>query len=67
MSLGGIPIQVYNTTSYLYNVVNINSTIDASGLEQAFRKISGFEKVEVEKSGESKTGAKYVIYYIGYN
>ncbi len=67
MSLGGVPIQVYNTISYLYNVVNIPFSVDASGLEQAFRRIVGFENIEVEKNGDSKTGAKYVIYYIGYN
>jgi len=31
------------------------------------RRIVGFENVEVERSGDPNIGAKWIIYYIGYN
>ena len=44
-SLGGVPIQLYNSTSGLYSISNIPFNVDPTVLEQGLRRIVGFESV----------------------
>lgn len=44
-SLGGIPIQLYNSTSGLYSISSIPFNVDPAVLEQGLRRIVGFENV----------------------
>lgn len=44
-SIGGLPIQILNSTSGLYTISNIPFNVEASVLEQALRRIIGFENV----------------------
>jgi hypothetical protein len=66
-SLGGIPIQLLNSTSGLYSISDIPFNAESGAIEQALRNIIGFESVEVERSGDPLIGVKWIIYYIGYN
>lgn len=66
-SLGGVPIQLLNSTTKLYSIANIPFNVEATALEQALRRIVGFENVEVERTGDPLVGAKWIIYYVGYN
>ena len=67
LQLSGVQIQLYNSTSGLYSISSIPFNVDPNVLEQAFRNIVGFEDVEVQRSGDPTVGAKWIIYYIGYN
>ncbi len=45
VSLGGTPIQLYNSTTGLYSISNIPYNVDPSVLKQAFRNLNGFQNV----------------------
>ena len=46
---------------------DIPFNVDANDLKNGFRQIPGLQDVEVARSGDPTTGAKWVIYYIGFN
>lgn len=65
--MGGVPIQIYNSTSKSYTIGDIPYNVEATVLEQGFKRIVGLENVKVERTGDTGIGAKWIIYYIGYN
>jgi hypothetical protein len=67
ITLDGIPIQIYNSVDGKYTISDIPYNVEPSVLKQGFRQIIGFENVEVERTGDTGVGAKWIIYYIGYN
>lgn len=67
LSLDGLPIKLLNSTTGQYTTNDIPFNIDTSSLRSAIKQINGLWNVQVERNGDGSVGAKWIIYYIGYN
>jgi hypothetical protein len=66
MDLGGNPIKIWNGTSF--SNTNIPFNVSTSALKSAFQQLNpAFKLMEIERAGDPNTGARWIIYYIGYN
>lgn len=66
-TVGGVPIQLYDSATSKYSNPDIPYNIEAYKFEQALRQINGFELVEVERAGDAGVASRLNIYYIGFN
>jgi hypothetical protein len=66
MDLGGNTIKIWNGTSF--SITNIPFNVATSTLKSAFQQLNpAFKLMEIERAGDPNTGARWIIYYIGYN
>ena len=70
IDMGGININLYDSTTKAYTNPNIPYDISNSDLQTAFRQLNGFGQVNVrrnEVSNNAAYGATWIIYFTGYN
>ena len=67
VELAGVPIKLWDSTKNQYTITDIPFNVEAGDLKNAFRQIPGLLNIEVVRSGDPTIGAKWVIYYIGFN
>ena len=56
-----------NSTTWQYTIPDIPYNVETWDLKNAFLQIPGLKDVEIARSGDPTLGAKWIIYYIGYN
>ena len=67
LQVGGLDVALWDSGTNSYSNTNLPYNIGASSLQNALRRIQGFEQVEVVRTGSTGYGAKWIISYIGYN
>jgi hypothetical protein len=67
LTIDGLQINSYNTSTWQLTNPDIPFNVDPNTLKAGLRTINGFEYVQVERTGDPLYGARYIIYFIGYN
>ncbi len=65
--MAGVPIKLYDPKTYQFTITDIPFNVESWDLKSALQQIPGLKDIEVARTGDPTIGAKWIIYYIGFN